>query len=220
MTSAEKPLKTLGIFGGAFDPVHFGHLRSVIELQEALGLTDVLLIPSGNPPHRSSHYATAQQRLVMLNAAVSDLPWCQIDARELDRASPSWSILTLEELRAEYPHRSLCMIVGMDAFLGLPDWHRSSELFELAHVIVAHRPGSALPTSGAVAELLKERRARSADVLTERDAGTILLQEVTQLDISSTAIRKLIAAGGESRHLLPDSVLEIIGQQGCYQKIN
>jgi len=220
MTAAGRPLKPLGIFGGAFDPVHFGHLRSVIELREALGLTDVLLIPSGNPPHRAPHYATAQQRLAMLNAAVSDLPWCQIDARELGRACPSWSILTLEELRAEYPHRSLCMIMGMDAFLGLPDWHRSSELFELAHVIVVHRPGSVLPTSGVVAELLQERRARSADVLAERDSGAIFLQEITQLDISSTAIRKLIASGRESRHFLPDSVLEIIEQQGCYQQTN
>ena len=110
--------------GGAFDPVHFGHLRSAVELQERLQLGELRFVPSANPQHRPPHVASAELRMRMLQAAVVDMAGCTIDDRELNRQGPSWSVVTLEELRAEIGSRSLCMILGMDAFRGLPDWHR------------------------------------------------------------------------------------------------
>ncbi len=206
----------LGILGGAFDPVHFGHLRCAVEVREQLGLSEVRLIPSGNPPHRDPHHASTQQREAMLKAAVADLPGCQVDSRELQRAGPSWSVLTLEELRMEFPQRSLCMIVGLDAFLGLPDWHRWEEIFELAHVVVATRPGPDLPESGVIDELLAARRTSDPDFMKTQQAGAIFIAGITQLDIASSTLRELLAAGRDPRYLLPDSVLKIIAETGCY----
>jgi nicotinate-nucleotide adenylyltransferase len=204
------------VLGGAFDPVHFGHLRCAVEIREQLGLAEVLFVPSANPPHRAPHRAAAEHRVAMLRAALRDAPGCRLDTRELHRDGPSWSVPTLEELRAENPQRSLCMIVGLDAFLGITGWHRAAELVELAHIVVARRPGLDLPDRGEVADLLAARRARDPAVLSEQLAGAIFVAEITQLDIASSRLRGLLAAGRDPRFLLPDSVLEVIAATGCY----
>jgi nicotinate-nucleotide adenylyltransferase len=207
---------SLGILGGAFDPVHFGHLRCALEVYHQIGLDQVLLVPSANPPHRAAHVASSEQRLAMLEAAVVDVPQCAVDSRELYRAGPSWSVLTLAELRAENPQTSLCMIVGADAFLGLAQWHRWEELLGLAHIVIACRPGSQLPADGLLAELLAERQISDASVLHQSLCGRIKVCEITQLDISSTVIREQLAAGENPRYLLPDAVLRIITDSACY----
>jgi len=214
MTGSAGPL---GIFGGAFDPVHFGHLRCAVEVRENFDLDEVLFMPSGNPPHRSPHLATAEQRKAMLLAATADLKGCRIDDRELLRDGPSWSVVTLQELRDENPQRSLCLIVGLDAFLGLPDWHRWEEIFGLAHVIVAQRPGSVIPAAGVIADVVSARRAEVPEVLRTQRAGAIFFSDITQLDIASTVIRELIAKGRETRFLLPDSVARMIVENGYYK---
>jgi nicotinate-nucleotide adenylyltransferase len=206
----------IGIMGGAFDPVHLGHLRTAIELQELLQLDQVRFIPSANPPHRAPHYASAEQRVAMLVAALHGHPGCVVDEREINRGGPSWSVVTLEELRAEYPGRSLCMIIGMDAFHGLPEWHRWQELLELAHILIACRPGSALPARGAAGELLARRGVNSPAELTGSPAGAILVHEVTQLEISSSQIRNLVAAGRSIEFLVPPTVAASIAASGCY----
>jgi nicotinate-nucleotide adenylyltransferase len=206
----------LGIMGGAFDPVHFGHLRTAVELYERLQLSELRLVPSANPPHRAPHQASGEQRVSMLEAAIADLPWCNVDARELRRGGPSWSVVTLEEIRNEIGERSLCMILGMDAFLGLPDWHRWNELRELAHIVVAYRPGSTPPTNGPLGELLAAHGTTKPEDLHSKPAGRILIQEVTQLEISSSAIRDLLLHEQGARYLLPAGVLKIIAATGCY----
>src|SRR5204863_186003 len=140
------PLKTpdggpIGIFGGTFDPIHYGHLRTAFELWQTLKLAEVRFMPSGNPPHRVRTLADAALRVQMVRVAVADQPAFIVDDREVRRAGASYTFDTLTELRRENPERSLCLLLGMDAFLGLPSWHRWRELFELAHVVVAHRPG-------------------------------------------------------------------------------
>ena len=204
------------IMGGAFDPVHYGHLRTAVELREALGLATLSLVPSSDPPHRPAHFASSDRRLELLEAATVDMPWCNIDGRELLRAGPSWSVISLEELRAESGDHSLCMILGMDAFLGLPKWHRWEELLGLAHLVVAHRPGWHPPTKGELGPLLEACSTSNIDDLHNKPAGHIYIQEVTQLEISSSAIRALLAAGRDPRYLLPDSVLSLINASGCY----
>jgi nicotinate-nucleotide adenylyltransferase len=206
----------LGIMGGAFDPVHFGHLRCALEVYEQVALEEVSLVPSGNPPHRAAAIAAPEQRLAMLEVAVANVPGCTVDPREIYRAGPSWSVLTLEELRNESPERSLCMIVGEDAFLGLPRWHRWEELLDLAHIVIARRPRWDLPAEGELAELLAERQVVDASVLHEHSSGAIYLCEITQLDISSTVIREQLASGGNPRYLLPDAVHQFIADTGCY----
>lgn len=206
----------LAVMGGAFDPVHFGHLRSAVELQESLQLGELRFVPSADPPHRPPHIASAELRMSMLQAALGDMSGCKIDDRELNRQGPSWTVVTLEELRAENGSRSLCMILGMDAFLGLPDWHRWEELCGLAHIVVASRPGSAPPAEGPLGELLTAKGTKDPRELQQMSAGKILLHEVTQLEISSSAVRECLSGGRSARYLVPDSVLKIIKDSGCY----
>ena len=211
---------TLAVMGGAFDPVHYGHLRTAVELIERLEFDELRFIPSANPPHRERHIAIATDRVRMLRAAIQGLPLCKIDEREINRQGPSWSVLTLEELRAEQPDRSLCMVTGMDAFLGLPDWHRWQDIFELAHVVVAWRPGFELPVDGVLGELLKERLSSRAADLHESLAGRIFVADVTQLEISSSAIRARLQASASVDFLLPPAVLDVIREVRCYPLIS
>lgn len=205
-------MRKIGIFGGSFDPVHFGHLRPALEVLESLSLDHMLFIPSGNPPHRGAPVASAEQRLAMLRAAVQDEPRFRVDERELKRAAPSYTVDTLAELRREHPQDALVLVVGMDAFLGFPSWHRWREIFGLAHVVVAHRPGWTLQSGGEIAEVLKERRAETL----EGQAGRVLLQPVTQLEISSTQVRETAARGGDLRYLVPEAVRTYIEESDCY----
>src|SRR5262245_12412890 len=142
----------LGLFGGTFDPIHYGHLRTAFELWQALGLAEVRFMPTGSPPHREQTHASAGHRLAMVKAAVAGQPAFTVDDREVRRSGVSYSVDTLAELRAEHPDRSLCLLLGMDAFLGLPNWHRWRELLDLAHIVVAHRPGWRAPPSGPLGQ--------------------------------------------------------------------
>jgi nicotinate-nucleotide adenylyltransferase len=206
----------IGIFGGTFDPIHFGHLRTAFELLHALRLAEVRLMPAGRPPHRGAPLCEAHHRLAMVRAAVADQPGLVVDDREIRREGPSYTVTTLRELRAEAPARPICLIIGMDAFLGLPQWHEWRAVLELAHVVVAHRPGWAAPDSGTLGDLLAARGTQRVEDLHEGVAGRIHVRPVTQLEISSTDLRDLIVAGQDPRYLLPDAVRAIIHDTGCY----
>ena len=206
----------IGIFGGTFDPVHYGHLRCALELLQDLPLTEVRLTPCHIPPHRDTPRASAGQRLRMLQAALDSAPGLVIDTRELSREGPSYSVDTLRELRAEVGATPLCLIMGQDAFNGLDTWHRWQELIELAHLVVAHRPGWTRPQSGSVAELLSHHGVSNVEQLRMQPAGCILPWAVTALDISASAIRAMVSVGKNPRFLLPDAVWRIIAGEGLY----
>ncbi len=206
----------LAMIGGAFDPVHYGHLRTAVEMRSFFGLGDVRFVPSANPPHRAPHIASGEQRCAMLDAALRDIHWCSIDTRELHREGPSWSVLTLEELRAEAKDRSLCMILGMDAFLSLGSWHRWEELPRLAHLLVAHRPGWQPPQSGELGDFVREHLSTDVAELHHQPAGRLFIHAVTQLEISSSAIRSHITANEPADFLLPEASLRIAMESGCY----
>jgi nicotinate-nucleotide adenylyltransferase len=214
-TSDPRPI---GLFGGTFDPIHNGHLRTAFELLQALHLCEVKFLPTGNPPHRDNTTATAAMRLALVRAAVAQQPEFTVDDREVRRTGLSYSVDTLTELRAEFPDTSLCLLLGMDAFLGLPNWHRWREILELAHVVVAHRPGWKAPTQGPLGEAMVDRGTGSVRDLHESRAGRIYVHAVTQLEISSTELRQLISSGGDPRYLVPDSVCEVLRQTGCYAR--
>jgi nicotinate-nucleotide adenylyltransferase len=209
-------LNPMGIFGGTFAPVHYGHLRTAFELKEALRLSEVRFMPAGSPPHRGKPFADASVRLAMVKAAVEGRPGFVADDRELHRDGPSYSRDTLLDLRAEYTHRSLCLIVGLDAFLDLPNWYHWREILQLAHIVVAHRPGWRMPDLGPLSELLIELGTGRVGGLHESRAGRIYIHAVTQLEISSTAIRQIVAVGGDLCFLMPDIVADIIRKSGCY----
>jgi nicotinate-nucleotide adenylyltransferase len=206
----------IGLFGGTFDPLHYGHLRTAFELWQALNLSEVRFMPTGSPPHREQPQAPAQLRLEMVKAAIADQPAFVVDDREVRRTGVSYSVDTLTELRAEYPQRSLCLLLGMDAFLGLPNWHRWRDLLDLAHIIVAHRPGWRAPTMGPLGEVMVDRGTGRVRDLHEQRAGCIYVHAVTQLEISSTELRQLISQGRDPRYIVPEEVRRIIRETRCY----
>lgn len=210
------PPAPIGVFGGTFDPIHYGHLRTAYEVLQALRLREVRFVPAGDPPHRDPPRVDAARRLELVRAATADQPGFVVDDREVRRAGPSYTVLTLGELRTEMPAAPICLIVGMDAFRGLPTWHRWQELLELAHVVVAPRPGWDAPREDALGELLVSRRVASVEALHGRAAGSIFVQPVTQLEISSSELRELLAAGRDPRYLVPDTVRELVRRTDCY----
>ena len=209
-------MKPMGVFGGTFDPIHYGHLRTAFEMLQALQFEDVRFVPCGDPPHRGSTFASAEQRLRMVEAAISDQDGFSVDDREIRRDGPSYSIDTLLSLREEFPDRPLGLIVGMDAFLGLTGWHRWDEFLAIAHIVVAHRPGWKAPDMGQLGELLTELGTHRINDLHATLHGRIHIHAVTQLEISSTEIRDLVAAGRDPRFLMPDAVRDEIEASGCY----
>lgn len=210
-------MKPLAIFGGTFDPIHLGHLCVAWEASELLD-ADVLMMPSGMPPHRPPPIASAPQRLAMLQVALRDQSRLLLDARELARSGPSYTVDTLVELRAEHGSRPLVLLLGADAFAGLPGWRGWQQLFELAHIGVLSRPGrqSELPE-----ELQRESDDRWADdaaSLQSAPAGRVMALAVTPLQISATRIRELLAAGREPRYQLPAGLFDLPGLLSPYRR--
>jgi nicotinate-nucleotide adenylyltransferase len=197
----------IGILGGTFDPVHFGHLRPALEIRQALGLDHVRFIPNRVPPHRETPWLESAQRLALLRTAIDGEPGFVLDPRELERDGASYMVDTLDSLRADFPQQRLCLILGMDAFLGLGKWRQWQRLPELCHLIVACRPGFVWPdTHSQLLHELPAELATTAAELAAQAGGRILLQSVTQLDISSSYIRAELAQGRSVRYLMPDAV--------------
>lgn len=218
---SEPSAAPLGLFGGTFDPIHFGHLRLAEEAIADLGLGGVRWIPAGQPPHRGTPQVTAAQRLEMVLRSTADNPRFSVDAAEVEAAAPSYTVHTLERLRRELGgQRPLVLLVGADAFAGLASWHRWRELFALAHIAVSHRPGFPVAAASLPAELAGEfagRRLTDVAALNQAPAGGIVTFAMTQLAISATQIRKLLANGLSARYLLPDAVLDYIQINTLYR---
>lgn len=212
----------VGVLGGTFDPVHFGHLRLAEELAGALRLAEVRFVPSGTPPHRSAPVAAARHRLAMTRLATAGNERFKVDDCEVRRPGPGYTFDTLSGLRAECgAARPLVLLLGADAFLEFATWHRWHEIFGLAHVAVAHRPG--FPVERWVERMpqplgreYSARRAQQPLSVHLSPAGSIAVVPFTALDISATAIRDMLRAGSSPRYLLPTAVLEYIQQHHLY----
>ncbi len=209
----------IGIFGGTFDPIHYGHLRSALEVKDIFGLDEVRLIPCANPPHRGQPAVTAGMRLQMLELAIKNQPGLKIDTRELDRhnvseQTPSYMVDTLRSLRQEFPSESLLLFIGSDAFKYLTGWHHWRQLFDYAHIVVMTRPGF---ETQKLDDFFKVRLTKDIKELAQAAAGKLCFQPVTQLDISATTIRDMIAQKQNPVFLLPDAVIEYIKQHQLYE---
>lgn len=209
-------MRPIGIFGGTFDPIHYGHLRTAFEMLQALRFFEVRFIPVGDPPHRGMTFADAKLRYRMVDAAIRGQTGFVADDRELRRGGLSYSIDTLVSLRDEFPERPLCLIVGMDAFLGLPKWHRWNDILDTAHIVVAHRPGWRAPDMGVLGAMITEHGTHRVDDLHNELCGRVHIHAVTQLEIASTEIRQLISAGRDPRFLMPDAVIDVIEETETY----
>ncbi|MFN2309847.1 MAG: nicotinate-nucleotide adenylyltransferase, partial [Gammaproteobacteria bacterium] len=177
-------------------------------------------LPAGQPPHRGAPQASAAQRRRALTLALEGQSRLTLDTRELDRPGPSYMVDTLSALRAECGDRPLCLILGQDAFNGLPDWHRWRQLPELAHLVVISRPGVEQPADGPLADLIAARSVERSDELRARPAGAILFCTVTALGFSASGIRRQMAAGRSPRYLLPEAVLAYLQRERVYSNLD
>jgi nicotinate-nucleotide adenylyltransferase len=212
--------RRIGVLGGTFDPVHIGHLRSALEVADALALDDLRLTPNFRPPHRDTPQVSPEQRLAMVRSAVSGVAPLSVDDREMCRDKPSYTIDTLELMRAELaPQDQLFLLLGWDAFCGLPAWHRWEELLLHCHILVLQRPDADSEPPDALRNLLAARAVSDPQTLTG-PAGQIAFVWQTPLSVSATQIRQLLASGKSVRYLVPDAVLAYIEAHGLYRTSN
>jgi nicotinate-nucleotide adenylyltransferase len=206
------------MLGGTFDPVHNGHLRMALEVLERLSLDALNLVPVCTPALRSAARATPAQRAEMLRIAIAPEPRLRVDERELARGGVSYTIDTLREMRHETGDAdSLCLVVGEDAFAGLERWKEWRRLLDYAHIVVLTRPGDTPVPRGALAAWTEEHLAADPEqALSGASRGSILHIELTQLAISSTQVRALLADGRSPRYLVPDGVLDYIHEHRIY----
>ena len=208
----------IGVFGGTFDPIHNGHLRAALDVHQALTFSELRFIPLNVAVHRPQPRAGAAQRRAMVEAAIAGEPGLRVDDRELSRAGGSYTVDTLISLRRELgPVPPICLLVGGDAFSGFFDWHRPYDILDLAHLVVMQRPGASPQRDLARHAEVERRLVTRRDQLEQVAAGRIWFETVTQLDISSTRIRRMLAAGESPRYLLPDAVIEVIDRESCYR---
>jgi nicotinate-nucleotide adenylyltransferase len=214
-------LKLIGLLGGTFNPIHFGHLRMAQELAEALSLAEIRFIPSANPPHKAAPVVSAQQRADMVKMAIADNPLFKLDTCELNRQGASYTIDTLIALHEELgKHISLCLIMGSDAFSKLDSWHRWDELLNYCHIVLVQRPNNQSQTklSDLMTAFLSNHYTENSDDLIEKSAGHIHMLHIPVHDISATQIRDKIRQGKSIRYLTPPSIIDHIRNNKLYLK--
>jgi len=211
------PVKPIALFGGTFDPVHYGHLRCAEELRLKLGLDSLFLLPAGYPAHRAQPQASTDQRLDMLRLAQVEFPALELELCEVNRDGPSYMVETLQGICSLSPDTPLLLLIGQDAANKLNCWHRWQELFSLAHIIILTRPGATVDYSPELASYIETRRVEDVESLTAFQAGSVLQIQVTAIDICATTIKSMIRLGRSPQSMLPPGVMSYINDNGLYQ---
>jgi len=206
-------VQPIGILGGTFDPIHYGHLRPADQVRRVVHLGEVRLVPANQPPHRAAPQVSAAHRLRMAELAVAEFPGFVVDGRELKRPGPSYTVDTLRSLRAEFGAQPLCLLLGADAFRDLETWHEWPELPELAHLLVMQRPGYAMKAWPAWAQA---RRHDDPGALTTRPAGFVHFVGVTPVDVSATRVRERLRRGESIADDVPAPVIDYIRTHHLY----
>ena len=214
-------MQRIGLLGGTFNPIHFGHLRLAQDIAEALDLDEVRFIPSANPPHKTAPTVSAQHRAQMVQLAIENNPLFRLDPRELNRAGASYTIDTLISIRQEIGVKtSLCLMMGTDAFSKFDTWYRWQEILDYCHIILVQRRINAVsqpPLNKDIEFFLKSHYSEHADDLFNQICGLIHMQSITTLDISSTAIRAACTQKQVPRYLVPQIVIDYIVTNKLYK---
>jgi nicotinate-nucleotide adenylyltransferase len=210
----------IGVLGGAFDPVHKGHIALARKARAFCELDTVKLMPTGVPVHRDATLASAQQRIAMLELARAGDDWLQVDPRECLTHAPSYTYDTAAALRAEHPDAVLFLLIGLDAFLAFDRWHRWQELLELVHLLVAVRPGytyASCRLERGFRQDVNDRLVANAGAAAQYSAGKILHAALDLPDISSTQVRRMVRTGEDVSALVPAGVADYIAATRLYQ---
>lgn len=208
----------LGIFGGAFDPVHFGHIKPAVALQARFGFEQIRFIPCRQAPHKTAAGASAQHRRDMLGLVTHSIPEFIVDDRELRRPGPSYTIDTLRELREEIgTTQILVLILGVDAFADFCSWHKYDEILSICHIMLLRRPGYRLADQGCEHVLYEKHGTDQVTQVLEAPHGSIYLSDEQEFDISSSVIRRCVAEGRQPRYLLPGNVWNYIRKHDLYR---
>lgn len=215
---ANSSSRLCALYGGTFDPIHYGHLKPVEALAKQVALQHVTIMPNNVPPHRPQPLANSQQRKTMVELAISGNSLFKLDDRELQRETPSYTVETLEQLRAEIgTEQPLAFIVGQDSLLSLQRWHRWETLLTLCHLLVCQRPGYSLSMkTPEEQQWLDKHQTTSVEQLHSQPAGKIFLAQTPLYDISATAIRQRLEQHQPCDDLLPPAVAEFIRQHHLY----
>jgi len=209
-------VRKIGIFGGTFNPIHFGHLRVALECKQALSLDEMRMMICSQPPHREHPGVTALQRKAMLELATAGDSDLILDTREMDRSGLSYSIDTLVSLRSDFPDDALFMVIGSDSFQSLDSWHRWEELLDYCHIVIARRPDNLSDETSPIGITLQDHFITHSKSDIKDKSGLLIPVVVSQLEISSTTIRGLIKQAKSPKYLLPDSVLHYIKENSLY----
>ena len=203
--------RLIGIFGGTFDPIHNGHLQSVLSLLDELPFDRIHLLPSATPPHRSPTQSGSQHRLKMVELAIKPHSLLFADDRECNRDGKSYTIDTLKSFRTEFVDDKLAFIVGMDAYLNMPSWKQWQDYLEYAHIVVMRRPGYINESSWG-----DEFVTQAIDSINNSLNGSIYFAQTKRLDISSTKIREKLSSEQCLKTQLPEAVVNYINQHKLY----
>lgn len=206
----------IGFLGGTFDPVHFGHLRPALEIQQALKLQALYLMPNYIAPHKSKSLASVEQRIEMVKLAIQETPDLQLTTQELLRSSPSYTIDTLKQLHKDNPTTPICFIMGMDSLIQFDTWYQYQDILNYCHLIISHRPGWTPQFNKTVSEIVEKNQVHNPELLHQTLSGCIYFQTTSQLAISSSQIRDLLAANQAIDFLTPASVCHYIKENHCY----
>lgn len=209
----------IAILGGTFDPVHIGHLRSAVELGEALGVKQVRLIPSYQPPHRHDPGSKPTDRLAMLRLAAEGNDLFAVDDREITREGKSFTIDTLKSIREELGDEvPLSMALGYDAFLLLDQWRDWKLLTDYAHLVVMARPGSEEEGPGdELTNFFSQKFVDDPLCLHSKPHGMICRLEMTQLAISASQVREIFKSGRSADYIVPGEVIRYVRDHGLYR---
>ncbi|MCK5898164.1 MAG: nicotinate-nucleotide adenylyltransferase [Methylococcales bacterium] len=207
----------IGIYGGTFNPIHYGHLRTALEIKEILNLSEIRFIPCYQPALKDKPLVSAKARFEMVQLAIETQPDFVCDERELKRQGSSYMVDTLASLRMNFEQQSLLLLLGMDAFESLTQWSRWQRVFDYAHIVVMTRPKN---SQIMLTDFFKQRLTKEVSVLKQQVCGKLYFQKVTQLAISSTEIRKLLAQENSPRFLMPDNVINYIQHYKIYRNLN
>ena len=195
----------IGVLGGTFDPVHYGHLKPALDVKNALNLDEIRFIPNQDPPHRETPWLSVEQRETLLGLALQEYTGFVLDERELKRSGKSYMVDTLQSLHEDFPETQFCLILGMDAISGFRRWHQWEKILTLCHIVVTQRPGYRLDEMDEN-QWLEPYLSENVVDLKREASGRILLQSVTQVDVSASGIRQLIKKGQDISHLVPAKV--------------